>query len=255
MGLDVSSYQNARGPIDYAKVRQAGRTFVLVRATMGHADVDASMPANVRAARAAGLQVGVYHFAYPQLNTADVEAAHFLATIRGHLRPGDLLPMLDYEEVPNRAWAERWLTLVRRGIGGTRWPLWYTNTSMAHDLAGSRLLGRCGFVQADFGPNDGRLHSAGAAPYQPVMHQYTSRGTLPGISGPVDLDEQLRRRLTYKPVRGYVLRVVAGGRTVARVRYGGGRVRAFLAGSRLLELLRHKGGSGLELLRVHRHRG
>ena len=76
-GIDVSYHQ---GSIDWWQVATAGKRFAFVRATAGTLTADTAYWANRSGARAAGLAVGSYHFANPDLafNDAGNEAAWFL---------------------------------------------------------------------------------------------------------------------------------------------------------------------------------
>lgn len=60
----------------------------------------------VAGANAAGLVVGVYHFAYPETNTPEAEAQYFADAAGSYLREDHLRPALDIEEVngPTGQW-------------------------------------------------------------------------------------------------------------------------------------------------------
>src|SRR5215217_9613824 len=64
-GIDVSHWQ---GTINWPQVRSAGKEFAFVKATESTNYVDPTAAGNVANARAAGLLVGVYHFARPTTN-------------------------------------------------------------------------------------------------------------------------------------------------------------------------------------------
>ena len=73
-GIDVSKYQNEKGALDFNAVRNAGYEFVMVRAvSTDNVSIyeDPYFRSNVRAAKAAGLKVGVYSLFYA---TNDAEA-------------------------------------------------------------------------------------------------------------------------------------------------------------------------------------
>jgi GH25 family lysozyme M1 (1,4-beta-N-acetylmuramidase) len=74
-GIDVSHFQ---GTINWSSVAAAGKQFAFAKATEGVTYVDPTVGTNTAGARAAGLLVGVYHFAHPDTNTAAAEAQHFL---------------------------------------------------------------------------------------------------------------------------------------------------------------------------------
>ena len=86
-----------QGPINWPQVAAAGKRFAFVRATAGTLTADTTYWANSSGARAAGLDVGSYHFANPDLafNDAGNEAAWFLRNAA--IASGDLVPVLDLE--------------------------------------------------------------------------------------------------------------------------------------------------------------
>src|SRR5512140_3609631 len=58
-GVDVSHYD---GTIDFAKVKQSGRVFAIMKATEGTSYVDATFATHWADAKAAGVVRGAYHF-------------------------------------------------------------------------------------------------------------------------------------------------------------------------------------------------
>ena len=95
-GIDVS---NNNGTVDWRRVRASGRRFAWVKASEGLTFDDAFLIPNVRAARAAGVRVGAYHFLRPMPGrSAKAEAQHFISRLRAAgLGHGDLIPVVDVE--------------------------------------------------------------------------------------------------------------------------------------------------------------
>ena len=78
-GIDVSNHQ---GNIDWNKVKNAGISFVMIRAGYGIGDVDARFKQNIEGASKAGLNVGIYWFSYAHTpDRAAAEADFMLKTI------------------------------------------------------------------------------------------------------------------------------------------------------------------------------
>src|SRR3954469_13436131 len=75
MGVDVSSYQGAS--INWVTAKANGISFAWAKATEGLTVDDADFTINMANAKAAGVLIGAYHFAHPELHTAADEAAHF----------------------------------------------------------------------------------------------------------------------------------------------------------------------------------
>ena len=103
-GIDVSQYQNE---IDWEDVAESGHDFAFVRATLGYPTSpddqfeDESFDQNMVQAHAAGLDVGAYHLAYPELNPgvsgARQEADHFVDVAGAYFQEDYLRPVLDIE--------------------------------------------------------------------------------------------------------------------------------------------------------------
>jgi hypothetical protein len=119
-GIDISHWQ---GPIDWPAVAASGREFAFMKASESTTYVDPTYPTNDAGARAAGLVVGAYHFARPDLTPGDAvaEADHFANQL--HLVSGDLPPVLDLEQtgglgVPDlHAWVEAFLEQLHADRG------------------------------------------------------------------------------------------------------------------------------------------
>lgn len=187
-GIDAAHWQ---GAIDWPVARAAGVSFAYLKATEGGDVADPAFAGYWRAARAAGLRVGAYHFFY-FCRPAEVQAAWFIRTVPK--TPGMLPPVLDLEWNPRsptcrlrpdgaavRAEAERFLDRVEQHYGQR--PLVYTTP----EFYAQNDLGRLPRVQF-------WLRSVAAPPDevypgQPwIFWQYTGTGRVPGIARPVDLN-------------------------------------------------------------------
>ena len=193
-GIDVSYHQ---GTIDWPQVAAAGKRFAFVRASAGTLTADTAYGANWGGARAASVSVGSYHYANPDLaiNDASNEASWFLqnATIAS----GDLLPVLDLE-VSNgldpaslTAWVQTWLGQVAAATGVR--PIIYTNPSFwATSMADTDWFARNGYpvlwIAHWTTASQPNVPAGGWAGNGWTFWQHSSTGTVPGISGPVDLD-------------------------------------------------------------------
>jgi len=92
-GIDVSHWQ---GDIDWKKVKGDGIDFAFVKATDGNNWIDPNLKANASGANAAGLTVGVYHFArFGTVDEAKKEADFFYKTVKN--LPINLPLVLDIE--------------------------------------------------------------------------------------------------------------------------------------------------------------
>src|SRR5437667_7870862 len=75
LGIDVSSYQG--GSINWTSVKGAGYLFAWAKATEGAGVNDADYVVNVNNGKTAGVIMGAYHYAHPELNSPATEASHF----------------------------------------------------------------------------------------------------------------------------------------------------------------------------------
>ncbi|MCK3778052.1 glycoside hydrolase family 25 protein [Ensifer sesbaniae] len=90
-GVDVSRWQ---GEIDWPKLRTQGANFAFIKATDGGDHLDPMFKKNWRAAKAAGLRRGAYHFFY-WCRTAGEQADWFIRNVPRE--PGALPPVIDVE--------------------------------------------------------------------------------------------------------------------------------------------------------------
>jgi GH25 family lysozyme M1 (1,4-beta-N-acetylmuramidase) len=117
-GVDISHHQSGR--LDLTAAKAAGVRWMYVKATEGTSFRDRTHRKRVRQARAAGLPVGAYHFARPEGRDAVAEARFFLSHIE--LRPGDMVPMLDLEDIGDLTlpqltdWTGAWVRTVEQEL-------------------------------------------------------------------------------------------------------------------------------------------
>ena len=96
-GIDVSS---AQGNINWSSVHADGVAFgKFAKATEGTSVSDADFAGNMTRGKAAGVQMGAYHFAYPDVNCPSAEANHFWNVAGAYiLKDGkSLSPAIDFE--------------------------------------------------------------------------------------------------------------------------------------------------------------
>ena len=95
-GIDVSNHQ---GNIDWNKVKNAGISFVMIRAGYGIGDVDARFKQNIEGASKAGLNVGIYWFSYAHTpDRAAAEADFMLKTIDPYKSKINMPVCFDWEK-------------------------------------------------------------------------------------------------------------------------------------------------------------
>lgn len=190
-GIDVSHWQ---GWIDWAKVKAAGKTFVFAKATEGIGFKDDRYERNKAGAMGQGLKFGAYHFARPGSNDPVREADWFVDNI-GQQR-GMLLPVLDIEVTGGlgptalTSWVKAWLQRVDARLGAKA--MIYTSPSFWREhLNNSRWFADNGYAMlwvAHWGTSSPSVPADNWGGRSWTFWQYSSSGTVPGISGRVDLN-------------------------------------------------------------------
>ena len=196
-GLDISSYQHGKKPINWPLLARHGISFVSVKASEGTYYHNPYYRSDVRAAAAAGLAVMPYVFANPA-QAGGAPTARYAVRVTGRLRgPGQLPLVIDLEKDPYRAGHDCYGLKGRRIIGWIagfvgqaraltgKWPVIYTGASWWRECTGATSrFRRDPLWLAAFG---------GTRPAVPstwrhwTFWQYDDAGRLPGM-GPADLD-------------------------------------------------------------------
>jgi lysozyme len=185
-GIDISRWQ---GEVDWPTARANGVNFAFLKATEGGDLLDPLFLANRRAARAAGVPVGAYHFWY-HCRPAAEQARWFIR----HVPRGGLPPVLDIEWTPFsptctirppaaqvRAEARIFLAMLERHYGQR--PIIYVPIDVWRDTELWRL-----------GDYEFWLRSVAGHPQQVfrgqswTFWQYSGTGVVPGLRGPTDLN-------------------------------------------------------------------
>ncbi len=180
-GIDVSHWQNK---IDWGKVKT---DFAIMKATQGVNISDSTLAYNRENARKNGILCGYYHFS----DGGDVrkEANWFLKNI-GDLQKGELL-VLDWEisHKDPAGWCRDFILIVKEKTGII--PILYTNEARVKSINWKPVIDiNSGLWVAKYGTNNGLKQTKPASGQWPfyVIWQYTSKGTVNGIKGCVDLN-------------------------------------------------------------------
>lgn len=189
-GIDVSKYQ---GQIDWNSVKNAGIQFAMIRTGYGgdpsawNRQTDAYFEANYAGATSAGLKVGAYHYSYAtNPSMASDEADFCLHILNGrHL---DYPVAYDLEDSSQAGVSPDVMAQIvqtfcgKLQLAGYK-PAVYSYVNFYNARLTSPMVAQfdtwiANFVQAP-APNFSR-------PY--TMWQYSSGGSVPGISGRCDMD-------------------------------------------------------------------
>lgn len=185
-GIDVSSYQRGMN------LGGVWADFVIVKATEDNDYENPYMDSQAWATLGVGKRLGFYHFARP--GDAAAQARYFVDAVRGYLGKATL--WLDWEDnaVPQGpGWAKTFLDTVRSLTGST--PGIYMNGSAVNGYDWSAVAREYPLWYAG-GPDYSDYGSSYSDPPvpsvsywgQPLIHQYTEDGRLPGYSGTLDLN-------------------------------------------------------------------
>ena len=207
-GIDVSRFQ---GVIDWPSVAGSGVRFAFVQASRGsgadctvkpaHCGPDPYFAANRLAAASVGIRVGAYHRAFASGGTvalaradAVAEADVFLAGV-GALPRGELVPVIDVEtpftgmtSTSLCAWVRAWVKRVHRRLG--RKPMIYTNATSWSATGNTMEFAKAKYPLwvAEWGVSRPSVPANNWAGRSYSVWQYTSSGSVPGISGRVDMN-------------------------------------------------------------------
>jgi lysozyme len=200
-GIDASHWQ---GTINWSQVAAAGKRFVFLKASEGRNYTDPTYASNRAAARTAGIVTGAYHFARPETVAGDAvgEAQVFVAA--ANLGAGDLRPVLDIEVNGGlgvsalQAWVRSWLDEVYR-LTGQR-AIIYTGPSFwKNSMGDTQSIAQAGYTTlwiAHWNVSTPTVPAGNWDGYGWSFWQYSSCGSVSGISGCVDLDRARSTDLT-----------------------------------------------------------
>jgi len=205
-GVDVSYYQ---GSIDWGSVHASGRAFGIARVADGTGFMDPTFAANYAGMKNAGMVRGSYIFFRPEDDP--IAQGDIVLKAIGTLGAGDLPPMLDVEVTDNVATStivsniNQWIAHVTAAIG--RRPMVYTAPYFWSTLGSPAVA--ADVVVANWGPSCPTVPGGWSGW---TAWQYADDGSVPGISGAVDLDEfngaltdlQSYARPPDTPPRGYL---------------------------------------------------
>jgi lysozyme len=183
-GIDVSHYQ---GRINWDSLQQGNNDFplrfVFVRASAGKDGIDTQFLRNWGKAKQHGFLRGAYHYYRPDENSLK-QAEIFIKNVK--LRPGDLPPVLDIEQIPSeqsmdslKNGLKRWLGKVEKHYGIR--PIIYSGESFYTDFLKEEFEGyelwiaNYSFFQDEIRP-------------EWLFWQFTDKAAVNGITGNVDVN-------------------------------------------------------------------
>ena len=186
-GIDVSQWQ---GNIDWQKVKGAGVQFAMLRAGYGRNNLDTKFHRNAQGAAAAGIPVGLYWFSYAlNVEMARREAQYAVELAKKYKITWPIAYDLEYDTVSYA---------VKNGVAITK----SLATQMA--IAFCEEIKRLGYIPMVYTNLDylNRYFDRSKLPYDlwyaqyastasvadKEIWQYSSKGSVPGIAGNVDMN-------------------------------------------------------------------
>jgi GH25 family lysozyme M1 (1,4-beta-N-acetylmuramidase) len=203
LGIDVSRYQ---GTINWTSVKGAGITFSWAQATRGLTSPNANFVPNMNNGKAAGVYMGAYHYAQCGSDTPQSEANYFWNLAGPYIKAEGktLMPMLDMEDWTGHVgatsytdWANQWCDAIvakAAAAGVVVKPVIYT--SSCNYCPFNSNLSQWGCWAANYNgqsPQTGTPWDVCSScnPWGGTywnFWQYTSSGSVAGITGNVDRD-------------------------------------------------------------------
>lgn len=184
-GIDVSSHN---GAISWAAAAGSGIRFAMLRAMVGKTR-DTTFAANATYAAKNGIAVGAYLYSYARSVEAAASEARALIAMLEPLRDKITFPVAyDIEQDSQTALGRETLTAMASAfcetVGGAGYtPILYTNPNWLANYIDADAVGvPVWLAHVELRP----WGSSYKGEY--VMHQYSWIGSVPGISGNVDLD-------------------------------------------------------------------
>lgn len=202
-GIDISANQGTISVAQWQQIKASGVQFVFARVSLGSCcDFDTKYVNNLNNAIAAGIPVGPYSVGYPHTNMSDQndaanEANYLISLTKSYYLGSGLMlrPVLDIE-LPSPGtltksftsqWVVQWANTIKAGLGVD--PIIYTYTSYASAELDSSVTSYPLWIANYNSSPPSTLPANTYAPWSSYKFwQYSSSGSVPGITGHVDLD-------------------------------------------------------------------
>jgi len=182
-GIDVSGWQ---GEVDYRQVSEDGVEIVYIKATEGTSYTNSYYLDAYNNAKLNGLKVGFYHYLTARNTNEAITEAEYFSSVIGNLEPDCRLAM-DFESFGNLTRDEineisfAFLRRVQELTGKEM--VIYSNTNDATNIFSSNLANNYPLWVAQYGVNEPTPNGNWEVW---IGWQYTSTGSVAGISGNVD---------------------------------------------------------------------
>src|SRR6185503_19733817 len=183
-GIDVSE---RNGHINWASVKKSGRVFAFARVSDGVKHSDSEFDENWQGIKAAGLVRGVYQYFRPGQDP--IAQADLLISRVGTLDPDDLPPVIDVETANGQptsvvvSQVKTWIDRVKAKTG--RSPIIYAASGFWNTLPSTSKFAPQTLWVANYGAKCPSMPTTWS---EWAFWQYSETGSVPGVSGGIDLD-------------------------------------------------------------------
>lgn len=180
-GIDISMHN---GTIDFNKVKSNGISIVIIKATEGVNYIDPYLIQHYNGAKAAGLNIGFYHFMSEKTNPFQ-QAIDFWNSIKD--KEFNVLPCLDIETNnlgrSAKQISDRCIEFLQqfKALSGIDCII-YTGGYFGRDNLDSRVKKYKGWI-AHYG-----VSNPMETGFEVVGHQFTEHGSINGVNGNVDIN-------------------------------------------------------------------
>lgn len=188
-GIDVSENN---GVINWNMVKSSGVEFAILRTVKKSLVADRTFEANYKGCKDNHIKVGGYKYSYAVSEAAALhEAEAVLRLLNG--RKLDLPIYLDLEDEVQRKLSKNTLTKIANTFlnkirsAGYKAEI-YCNLDWYQNVLDTAAIETDGYWIARYGKNNGTADISFKPNIGEVMWQFTSKGTVPGIKGAVDLN-------------------------------------------------------------------
>jgi GH25 family lysozyme M1 (1,4-beta-N-acetylmuramidase) len=184
-GIDTSHHQGDRGLIDWKKVKLAGIEFAILKCTQGTSFLDSMYKRDKEEVRKIGIPLGYYHFAGKMNEGGQIipqdpvkESMWFTSNIGG-MKEGEFM-VLDWE-VQHKD-PVGWCQDFWRGIDQIPWMYMNESTFLKYNWPKDWNYWIAKYPKED----NGTMKTPPQGNWK--IWQYSSKGSIPGIIGNVDLN-------------------------------------------------------------------
>ena len=184
-GFDISKWN---GDVDLNKAKATGKSFVLIRSSYGNVydypdQEDSKFFTNVRKAKEAGLDFGVYHYSYATTVSGMQAEAKGFVNLLNKIKPIPYFVALDIEEQTQYNLSVNQLEKIIKAFIDVVEKAGYFCALYSYEYFLSKLPASLRNRYAIWCAN---ISNTPSIPYG--VHQYSFKGSINGISGDVDLN-------------------------------------------------------------------